>query len=43
MHYLSRVSQCGGSGGLEVIVEGEREETEAMVCVSGGEGINEVR
>ena len=42
MHYLSRVSQCGGSGGLEVIVEGEREETEAMVCVSGGEGINVV-
>ena len=25
--------------GLEVIVEGEREETGAMVCVSEGEGI----
>ena len=42
MHYLSRVlgSQCGGSGGLEYIVEGEREETGAVVCLSESEGIN---
>ena len=41
-HYLSWVlgSQCGGSGGLEVVVEGEREEMGAVVCE--GEGINVV-
>ena len=43
-HYLSRVLglQCGGCEELEVGVEGQMEETGAMVCVSKGEGINAV-